>query len=102
MSEKYKEARKTENVTCVTLQWLYDCIEKGYCVPHEEYTVRKSTSTPQKNNFMDPNFSIMSAIDQSKCERTSIEESMFKPFFNTGNNSTPTKRVKRKGMYVCM
>ncbi|XP_044744929.1 DNA topoisomerase 2-binding protein 1-A isoform X2 [Coccinella septempunctata] len=103
MSEKYKQARKTSNVTCVTLQWLHDSIQKGYCVPHEDYVVQKGTSTPQKPDFINPDFSTMSAIDQSKCDRTSVEESVVhNPTYNSASHSsTPTSGAKRKVFAEC-
>ncbi|XP_045460665.1 DNA topoisomerase 2-binding protein 1 isoform X3 [Harmonia axyridis] len=97
MSEKYKEARKTENVTCVTLQWLQDSIKKGFCLPHHDYSVKKSTSTPQKSDFINPDFSTMSAINQSTVNTTSIEETMIRrPYNFESASSTPTNGVKRK------
>ncbi|KAK9879087.1 hypothetical protein WA026_003900 [Henosepilachna vigintioctopunctata] len=76
MSEKYREARKTGTIHCVTLQWLYDSVEKGYCVQHDQYTVQKGTSTPQKDNHINPDFSTMSAINNSKFEKTSVDDTI--------------------------
>ncbi|XP_045460670.1 DNA topoisomerase 2-binding protein 1 isoform X8 [Harmonia axyridis] len=102
MSEKYKEARKTENVTCVTLQWLQDSIKKGFCLPHHDYSVKKSTSTPQKSDFINPDFSTMSAINQSTVNTTSIEETMIRrPYNFESASSTPTNGVKRKVFTEC-
>ncbi|KAL3278933.1 hypothetical protein HHI36_016451 [Cryptolaemus montrouzieri] len=99
MSEKYKQARKTENVHCVTIRWLHDSIEKGYCVPHENYSVKKGTSTPIKGDQINPDFSTMSAIDQSKCEGTSVDETMLPK--SSISFLPPSSGVKRKTFSDC-
>ncbi|CAN9506419.1 unnamed protein product [Ophioblennius macclurei] len=58
--QKYECARKW-NVFCVSLHWLYDSIEKGFCQDGSRYTVKRnaskskqpSTSTPTGSNKED-------------------------------------------------
>ena len=75
---KYECARKW-NVFCVSLHWLFDSIEKGFCQDESRYNVERSaksskpqTSTPtgsphrkrigDKGNFVIPHFSSFSDI----------------------------------------
>lgn len=41
--QKYECARKW-NVYCVSLHWLFDSIEKGFCQDESRYTVAPNTS----------------------------------------------------------
>jgi len=49
--DKYKYARKWK-IPCVTSSWVFDSIEKGYCLETEAYKIESSgsSSTPTKSN----------------------------------------------------
>lgn len=62
-SDKFKAARKSSHVECVSLDWIYDSVAKGYSLPVENYKVKVATSTPTKEaENIDPNFSMLSTI----------------------------------------
>ncbi|KAL4001230.1 calpain-5 [Sarotherodon galilaeus] len=64
--QKYECARKW-NVYCVSLHWLFDSIEKGYCQDESRYTVERNaskttrphTSTPTGTNKKDEGPSLL-------------------------------------------
>ncbi|XP_050310488.1 DNA topoisomerase 2-binding protein 1 [Anthonomus grandis grandis] len=65
-SDKYKAARRCSQITCVTLDWIYDSIKKGHLAPADEYRPKAVTSTPTKDcENADPNFSTISEIGGS-------------------------------------
>lgn len=65
-SEKYKAARNTSHISCVTEDWVHDSIKNGYAMPRENYHVKVLTSTPTKEGEnVDPNFSTVSSIGGS-------------------------------------
>ena len=50
--DKYSHAKKW-NIPCVTSQWVFDCIEKGYCLQTDSYRVdrgKANSSTPTKQD----------------------------------------------------
>uniref|UniRef100_A0A672J094 DNA topoisomerase II binding protein 1 n=1 Tax=Salarias fasciatus TaxID=181472 RepID=A0A672J094_SALFA len=51
--QKYECARKW-NVYCVSLHWLFDSIEKGFCQDESRYTVKHSTSKNKQPNTSTP------------------------------------------------
>lgn len=75
-SDKYKAARNSKSVACVSIEWVKDSIAKGYALPFSSYPVKKSTSTPTKGNEgADPDFSMMSVIAPMKTgERSVLQE----------------------------
>lgn len=84
---------------CVTLEWVYDSISKGYALPFNSYTVMKSTSTPTKENeIMNPDFSVMSAIAPigGGNEKSVLQETMFTNSISKIGFDTPT--LKRKSI----
>ncbi|XP_017784595.1 PREDICTED: DNA topoisomerase 2-binding protein 1-A [Nicrophorus vespilloides] len=93
-SEKYKAARKN-NIVCVTADWVFDSIAKGYAIPEvRNYSVKKGTSTPTKGTeFMDPDFSMMSQIvglsAKSLLQDTAVNTSLI--------NSTVPNITKKQG-----
>ncbi|KAJ8954963.1 hypothetical protein NQ318_000394 [Aromia moschata] len=76
-SEKYKAARKTD-IKCVDICWALESVRKGYALPHNQYPVKKCTSTPTKTEVhVDPDFSTISAIGiPNTSQRAYIEESV--------------------------
>ena len=51
MGEMYCRAWKW-NIPCLTSDWVFDGIDKGYCLGYEEYRVERhknNASTPIKN-----------------------------------------------------
>ncbi|CAH1971985.1 unnamed protein product [Acanthoscelides obtectus] len=76
-SEKYRAARRAQHIKCVTLEWVTDSIEKGYALPSQKYHVQKVTSTPTKNDSINPDISTLSAILPSNMShRGIVEESL--------------------------
>ncbi|XP_066157208.1 DNA topoisomerase 2-binding protein 1-A [Euwallacea fornicatus] len=63
-SEKYKAASKLKADICVSLDWVYNSVERGYALPLEHYKVKSvAVSTPTKDGEnIDPNFSTISTI----------------------------------------
>ncbi|XP_066258157.1 DNA topoisomerase 2-binding protein 1-A [Euwallacea similis] len=63
-SEKYKAAIKLKADICVSLDWIYNSVERGYALPLEHYKVKSvAVSTPTKDGEnIDPNFSTISTI----------------------------------------
>uniref|UniRef100_A0A667ZXH6 DNA topoisomerase II binding protein 1 n=1 Tax=Myripristis murdjan TaxID=586833 RepID=A0A667ZXH6_9TELE len=51
--QKYECARKW-NVYCVSLHWLFDSIEKGFCQDESRYTVERSTAKPSRPHTSTP------------------------------------------------
>uniref|UniRef100_A0A8C5I1R1 BRCT domain-containing protein n=1 Tax=Gouania willdenowi TaxID=441366 RepID=A0A8C5I1R1_GOUWI len=51
--QKYECARKW-NVYCVSLHWLFDSIEKGFCQDESRYTVKQNTSKSTKPHTSTP------------------------------------------------
>ncbi|KAL1006923.1 hypothetical protein UPYG_G00078930 [Umbra pygmaea] len=51
--QKYECARKW-NVFCVSLTWLFDSIEKGFCQDESRYTVEKETQKASKPHTSTP------------------------------------------------
>ena len=49
--DKYSHAKKWK-IPCVSSSWVFDSIERGYCLPTEGYRVDKNTksSTPTKQD----------------------------------------------------
>lgn len=50
--DKYSHAKKW-NIPCLTSDWVFDCIEKGYCLNTDTYRVdrgKASSSTPTKQD----------------------------------------------------
>jgi len=50
--DKYNHAKKWK-IPCVTNQWVFDCIEQGYCLPTDKYRVdrgKANSSTPTKQD----------------------------------------------------
>ncbi|XP_060533164.1 DNA topoisomerase 2-binding protein 1-A isoform X2 [Cylas formicarius] len=80
-SDKFRAARKVSHLYCVTVDWIYDSIEKGYALPHESYEVKAVTSTPTKGSEnIDPNFSALSAIvGPNNTQRSQIDETATTP-----------------------
>jgi topoisomerase (DNA) II binding protein 1 len=39
--DKFKYARKWK-IPCVSSEWIFDSIEKGYCLPTEKYRIESS------------------------------------------------------------
>lgn len=77
-SDKYKAARNSNSVKCVSTEWVKDCISKGYALPFSAYPVKKGASTPSKGSeHVNPDFSIMSAISAIRPnERSVLQETM--------------------------
>ncbi|CAG9763855.1 unnamed protein product [Ceutorhynchus assimilis] len=78
-SEKYKAARRSQRISCVTPDWIHDSVEKGYALRRdlEKYRVKAATSTPTRDGeIIDPNFSTISAVGQSICHKTHIDETI--------------------------
>lgn len=93
-SDKYKAARNSDSVKCVTKDWIIDSIAKGIALPFHLYTIRKCTSTPTKENeTIEPDFSMMSAISapNKRSEKSVLQETTS---FSQINCGTPT--LKRK------
>ncbi|KAH1009030.1 hypothetical protein HUJ04_001459 [Dendroctonus ponderosae] len=101
-SEKYKAARNTSHISCVTEEWVYDSIKKGYALPREHYHVKVLTSTPTKEGEnIDPNFSTVSSIGECirKSQINNTVNDTYLPkdtLQNTRNDSTITGSSKRK------
>lgn len=51
--QKYECARKW-NVYCVSLHWLFDSIEKGFCQDESRYTVKPNTSKTSRHHTSTP------------------------------------------------
>lgn len=51
--QKYECARKW-NVYCVSLHWLFDSIEKGFCQDESRYTVERKTSKNSRPHTSTP------------------------------------------------
>ncbi|XP_028289233.1 DNA topoisomerase 2-binding protein 1 isoform X2 [Parambassis ranga] len=51
--QKYECARKW-NVYCVSLHWLFDCIEKGFCQDESRYTVQRDSSKKTRPHTSTP------------------------------------------------
>ncbi|KAM7369735.1 hypothetical protein PAMP_011036 [Pampus punctatissimus] len=51
--QKYECARKW-NVYCVSLHWLFDSIEKGFCQDESRYTVQRNTSKTTRPHTSTP------------------------------------------------
>ncbi|XP_014869751.1 DNA topoisomerase 2-binding protein 1 [Poecilia latipinna] len=51
--QKYECARKW-NVYCVSLHWLFDSIDKGFCQDESRYTVQRNASTATRPNTSTP------------------------------------------------
>ncbi|KAM4718821.1 DNA topoisomerase 2-binding protein 1 isoform 2-T2 [Anableps anableps] len=51
--QKYECARKW-NVYCVSLHWLFDSIEKGFCQDESRYTVQRNASTTTRPHTSTP------------------------------------------------
>uniref|UniRef100_A0A3P9NDX8 DNA topoisomerase II binding protein 1 n=1 Tax=Poecilia reticulata TaxID=8081 RepID=A0A3P9NDX8_POERE len=51
--QKYECARKW-NVYCVSLHWLFDSIDKGFCQDESRYTVQRNSSTATRPNTSTP------------------------------------------------
>ncbi|TNN60542.1 DNA topoisomerase 2-binding protein 1-A [Liparis tanakae] len=51
--QKYECARKW-NVYCVSLHWLFDSIEKGFCQDESRYTVERNASKTTRQNTSTP------------------------------------------------
>ncbi|XP_034562035.1 DNA topoisomerase 2-binding protein 1 [Notolabrus celidotus] len=51
--QKYECARKW-NVYCVSLHWLFDSIEKGFCQDESRYTVNRNTATTTRPHTSTP------------------------------------------------
>lgn len=51
--QKYECARKW-NVYCVSLHWLFDSIEKGFCQDESRYTVERNTSKSTRPHTSTP------------------------------------------------
>lgn len=51
--QKYECARKW-NVYCVSLHWLFDSIEKGFCQDESRYTVKPNTSKNSRQHTSTP------------------------------------------------
>lgn len=102
-SNKYKAARNSNTVKCVTMEWIKDSIAKGYALSFQAYTVKKSTSTPTKENeIIDPDFSIMSAI---AAPGRMNEKSILQETANLSGISqinTDTSTLKRKSKFLCV
>ncbi|CAH0559697.1 unnamed protein product [Brassicogethes aeneus] len=96
-SEKYKAAVASQNIKCVTLDWITESVKKGYALPHKLFPVKKGQSTPIKNDeSVNPNFSTISAIVSSgKENRTTIDESVAVALNfedSVGGNASTNKR----------
>jgi len=50
--DKYNHAKKW-NIPCVTSQWVFDCIEKGFCLQTNSYRVSKGKSSISMNPLQD-------------------------------------------------
>lgn len=98
-SDKYKAARNSNTVKCVTIEWVKDSLKKGYALPFNLYTVKKCTSTPTKENEdVDPNFSTMSAIAPPNrfSERSVLQETAVSQI----GCATPTLKRKSIRLFV--
>ncbi|XP_076255601.1 mutagen-sensitive 101 isoform X2 [Rhynchophorus ferrugineus] len=76
-SEKFKAA-KSRSIPCVTTDWLFNSVEKGYSLPYKNYQVKAATSTPTKDSEnVNPNFSCISSIGiLSGMQKSQIDETM--------------------------
>ncbi|XP_030747341.1 DNA topoisomerase 2-binding protein 1-A isoform X2 [Sitophilus oryzae] len=77
-SEKFKAA-KGKCLPCVTIDWVYDSINKGFSLSYKLYEVKATTtSTPTKDSEdINPNFSCISSIGiPSNIQRSQINETM--------------------------
>lgn len=100
-SEKYKAARNVTSIKCVTPDWITDSIEKGYALPYNAYQVKKGHSTPTKDESINPNFSVLSAIIPSGQEnRTTLEDTVLGNC--TEMNFSKANTNKRKGLIFGM
>ena len=46
--DKYNHAKKW-NIPCVSSQWVFDCIEKGYCLQTDSFRVDRGKPTAPPN-----------------------------------------------------
>nr|CAH7737114.1 unnamed protein product [Callosobruchus chinensis] len=115
-SEKYKAARFTSHIKCVTLNWVKDSLDKGYALPCQDYYVNKVTSTPTKNDYANPDISTLSAIlPCNMSHRASVEDTLLNNTkIETKTNSKrkadlnyedlveklDVKKAKRAGQYL--
>lgn len=51
--QKYECAQKW-NVYCVSLHWLFDSVEKGFCQDESRYTVKPNTSKKSRQHTSTP------------------------------------------------
>lgn len=87
--QKYECARKW-NVYCVSLHWLFDSIEKGFCQDESRYTVertaakntRPNTSTPTGSNNKPGGSSLLGLSHISVNASMSINETALTNFTN--------------------
>lgn len=97
-SDKYKAARRSGMVKCVSVDWVEDSVEKGYALPFAAYPIKKGTSTPVKmHENENPDFSTMSAIGLVRQdERSVLQETVNVSSVSQDSNST----LKRKSILV--
>lgn len=94
-TEKYKAAKNSKTIQCVPIEWIKDSISSGFSLPQDNYSLKRSTSTPTRDNE-GPNFSMISVIAPSH-SKTQLE------FYNETINNTncllqTTTSKKRKSM----
>lgn len=100
-SDKYKAARNSKTVKCVSFEWVKDSISKGYALPFSAYPVKKGTSTPTKGNEdVNPDFSMMSVIAPPRSsEKSVLQETVNVSSISQINAHTPIS-LKRKSMLL--
>ncbi|XP_071053799.1 DNA topoisomerase 2-binding protein 1-like isoform X2 [Onthophagus taurus] len=92
-SDKYKVARKTNKIKCVSHDWLLDSVRNGYALKVEEYTIKKQTSTPTKNREnINPNFSVMSAINSITPYSSVLQETVNLSMSNSNSSLSQTRK----------
>ncbi|XP_025835634.1 DNA topoisomerase 2-binding protein 1 isoform X1 [Agrilus planipennis] len=100
-SAKYKAAKKSKTLKCVSLEWLTCSIEKGYALPDHLYPVEIGTSTPTKeDNNPQPDFSMISNITTtSVLGGNTLAETLLNvasPNLATNNKNGITKETKKR------
>ncbi|XP_022903997.2 DNA topoisomerase 2-binding protein 1-like isoform X1 [Onthophagus taurus] len=92
-SDKYKVARKTNKIKCVSYDWLLDSVRNGYALKVEEYTIKKPTSTPTKNREnINPDFSVMSAISSVTPYLSVLQETVNLSISNSNSSLSQTRK----------
>ena len=86
---------------CITSDWVFDCIEKGHCLPTDDYRVdnlnpREKVSTPEKTD-----------VTMAKLQEVSMCSTILHPNDQTTTTKTVNEtqgnnfhRVGKREMYI--